>query len=70
MRVQLIGSSTYHNMYGLIDDEGHTVGTKEVQIMTGTIKYAAWAKGYTTAQVQKGFRDATAQQSTEQTQNK
>lgn len=58
MKVKLLNSSDYHNMYGLIDDEGRTVGTKEVQLMTGSIKYAAWARGYTAAKVKKGFMDA------------
>jgi len=58
MKVELMGSSNYANIYGLIDENGKTIGTKEVRLAWQDVNtyYDSWS-AYTKRQIKKLFKE-------------
>jgi hypothetical protein len=59
MTVNHIGGSDYAEIYGLQDDTGKTVGTKEVRLAGADVKtyYDSWSH-YTKTEIKKMFKAA------------
>lgn len=58
MKVKLLNQTNYANIYGLIDKNGKTIGTKEIVLAgrnTGTY-YDSWSH-YTKKQIKKMFQE-------------
>ena len=59
MIVKLLNQTNYANIYGLVDENGKTIGTKEVILAgrnAGTY-YGSWS-AYTKKQIKKMFQEA------------
>jgi mevalonate pyrophosphate decarboxylase len=59
MTVKLLNQTNYANIYGLIDENGKTIGTKEIILAgrnAGTY-YDSWS-AHTKRQIKKMFKEA------------
>lgn len=62
MKVELINATNYANIYGLYDDSGKVIGTKEVRLAgrdVGTYYYS-WTYKYSRKEVKRLFRCAVS----------
>jgi hypothetical protein len=58
MTVKLLNQTNYANIYGLIDENGKTIGTKEVRLAGQDVNtyYDSWS-AYTKRQIKKFFKE-------------